>query len=70
MFTFDYRKISKLPGLRWLLHISIGDIVISSFFGLILHLFVEVPAMKIIELLFGNKPIQETVRTDNKVNIL
>lgn len=67
MNTMDYGKVSRLPGLKWLIHVSIGDIVVSSTIGLILHLFIEAPTVKIIESLFSQKHPETIV---NKINVV
>jgi peptidoglycan/LPS O-acetylase OafA/YrhL len=70
MYTMDYGKVSRLPGLRWLIHVSVGDIVVSSVIGLILHLFVEAPAVKIVDCLLGKSKTKEKSKIVNKTAII
>lgn len=51
--TLDYsRNVAIAPGIGWILQIVAGDIVISTFYALILHLCVEAPVAYIVKLLF------------------
>lgn len=55
-YTIDYtNEAVKIPGLGWLIHLSVGDIFISIVLALIFHLLVEAPAAKIINLLWKRK---------------
>lgn len=69
-FTMDYGKVFNVPGLGWLIHISIGDIIISSLIALIFHLFVEAPLVKIIDLFCKKKFNQESKKTNQKINVV
>jgi hypothetical protein len=66
----DYGKVSRLPGLRWLIHVSVGDIVVSSMLGLVLHLFIEAPAVKIIDCLLRNTKTEKKSKIVNKTAVI
>lgn len=52
-YTLDYREdMNRAPGFGWMLHISIGDIVVSTAVALAFHLFVEAPISNLIGMLW------------------
>jgi hypothetical protein len=67
MYTMDYGKVSRLPGLRWLIHVSVGDIVVSSMLGLVLHLFIEAPA---VNCLLRNTKTEKKSKIVNKTAVI